>query len=159
MRVEPRFARAAFVALLAPARDGDQVDSLAPRVLANALGHFVAVGVRHADVEQRDARLKLLDGAERRLPVEYGVHLVPRVPQEKCKALGSILVVVGDEDAERLARGPGLRDRRDAGRRAGDDGQLQDELTAVADAFAARLDRPAVELDELADQRETDAQT
>src|SRR5256885_482913 len=51
MRVEPRLARAAFVALLAPARDGDQVDSLAPRELANALGHFVAVGVRHADVE------------------------------------------------------------------------------------------------------------
>src|SRR5207237_8691356 len=107
----------------------------------------------------RDARRKLLDGAERRFPVEYGVHLVPRVPQEKSKALGRILVVVGDEDAERLARGPGLRDRRDAGRLGGEDGQLQDELTAVADAVAARLDRSAVELDELAAQPETGAQT
>ena len=39
------------------------------------------------------------------------------------------------------------------------DGERQDELAAVPDALAAGLDRSAVKLDELADERQADAET
>ncbi len=56
MLIETRALRALAVMRLAPPRDGNELDVPAPCQFANALGNFVAVEDRHADIEQRDIR-------------------------------------------------------------------------------------------------------
>src|SRR6185503_3788896 len=57
-----------------------------------------------AEVEQHDLRLERFRGLDRPRAVELRAHLVAHHLQQQRQALGVVLVVVRDQDAQRLSR-------------------------------------------------------
>src|SRR5262249_44424917 len=86
-----------------------------------------------------------------------GGALPPRVDAQD-RAPGRVPVIAPREDTQCRPARARLRGRSGPLHRRDDDGQPEDELAAVSQSLAARLDRPAVQLDELAHQREADAE-
>ena len=156
MGVEARVAGAVSVRLLPPAGQRDEIDLPSPRLLAKVACHVVSVRLRHADIEQRHLRRRSCGGLDGGFAVVRDMDLVTGDLEQQGEALRRIGVVVGDEHPQRSGDRFGVLWGDVADRRRCDDGQLEHELAAVADARAARLDRSAVQLDELAHEREAD---
>ena len=125
---------------------------------AEARGDLEAVHTGHAEIDQGNLWLERacgLDPHRTRVRQRHGVM----VPEGGGESGGGIHVVVHDENALRAVALPGRRLRS---LRAGHNvrqRQTHDELAAGPGAVAFRFDRAPVQLDEAADQRETDPET
>ena len=93
-----RGARAATVALLAVAGDGDEDQPLPLRALPKPRGHLEAVHPGQAEVEQDDAGPEGVDELEGRGPVVGGLHLVTEGGKHPGDAQVGVDVVVDDDD-------------------------------------------------------------
>src|SRR3954463_16660436 len=158
---DPGLARAYLVLFLAPAAQGDQEHAAPPALATDALGKLVAVDVGHAEIEDGDVRTELGTDRERALAVVGRAHLLAAQPQQLRERLRRVLVVVDDEDAPQAARRRGARAlARPALERGLDhEGQAHDEGAALAEPLAPRLDRAAVDLDQVLRERETEPET
>ena len=67
---------------------------------------LVAVHARHADVEKDQVGLELGHGRDRRRAVVHGLHLVPEHLQHHRETRCQVNVIVDDQDAALVARGP-----------------------------------------------------
>ncbi len=85
--------------------EGDR-DLREPRVGSELLEEHRAVHVRHDEIEQDEARVRLaLEPSERLGSVVRRRHAISLVLQDQGHALAHVLVVVDDEDRGRAPRG------------------------------------------------------
>src|ERR1051325_11036578 len=140
--------------------NGNQWDPLEARLLAQPFGNVVAVDIRQTDIEQDRVRLELHRGLQTGTARMRHQHGMTRHLEPHREASRRVDIVVDDQDA------PG---RAAADRSAGmvrflrgdlaHQRQPHDEFRTATDAVADRLDRATVQLDEPADQGESDAET
>ena len=117
--------------------------------------------MRHSDVEEDHIRPDALGRCDGLDAVRRGLDVAPGAPEQHRQARRGVRVVVGDDDLAHLDR---LRAHRAARSRIGSPRRIRvarqphDELRSPARTVAARGDRPAVQLDEAADERESDSE-
>ncbi len=123
----------------------------------NAARHLVAVHVGHTQVEHDDTGVKAVDRAQRAAPVVHHLNASAEHLQQQAHAVRGITVVIHHEDAGQgqAGRRLGLFRRRNA---ALAERQAHRELASAAGTVARRDHAPAVQLDQIAHQREADAQ-
>src|SRR5262245_13882825 len=97
--VKSRLARPATVFVLSPTRQGNQRHLGEFRVVPHAAGDFVAVQIGHAQVQEGDGRPANGKGFQCRLAVVTNVDIGAKVSQQHAQTVGSVFVVVGDQDA------------------------------------------------------------
>ena len=98
MRIEAHLVRAAAIFVLAPARERDQHRALTPGLSANASGHFVAVELRHADVEQHDVGMVFRRHFQGFGAIGCRVNLVTVALEQRREAIQGVPVVVGKKN-------------------------------------------------------------
>src|SRR3989449_6197261 len=159
--VEPGLERAALVLLAPVARQGDEEDPAEARLLPQLPGELVPVHAREPEVGEHDIgreRRRRPEGGE---SVEGHLHLVTPALEHRGEALGRVLMVLHEEDIE-TAGGRAGRSGRRCGGELGKPGrerrQPRHELAALLEPGAPRLDSPAVQLDQRAYERESDAE-
>jgi hypothetical protein len=105
--VEAGLLRADMVLGLIVARDGSQKKVRAAVLGAKAPGHFIAIHTRQADIEQHHFRSKRVGRFQRGNTVIGGQDFVTIMPHQHGQGLGSVRVIIDDEDAaaERVAMG------------------------------------------------------
>ncbi len=157
VRIETRLRRLALVLRLPPTRERHDPD-IRTALPANAATRLVAVHAGHTDVEHDDRCAKIRQRCEPRFAVVRHPHGAAHALDEEGHGIGGVAVIVDHEH-------PGIRERRIAGRRSHGpqrrrtgDSDSNRELAAAAQAFATRLDAPAVQVHESPRQREADAE-
>ena len=142
--------------VLSPTGQRDEQNPAEAGGRANAAGHLVAVHVRHPDVEQDGVRL---EGVER---IQRGAAAV----DHRTTAPSMVSSCPSVSAASRLSSTTRMRRRGNCfGRRRRllahalvDDGKLDDELAALPEPVAPRLDTAAVHGDQAPHEGQADAQ-
>src|SRR5690348_15072843 len=159
--VEPRSSRRLLVLVLPETRQRDERDVAPPRFEPHAPRDFVAAHAGHADVDDGSDRSNARTELERLRTVERERYLVAGEAEHDAQGFGRVAVVVDYEHA-RTVRATAAAHSRFVGqhtrRRDHLVRQPHDELAAAAGAFAARLHRAAMQLDQSFDESEADAE-
>ncbi len=157
MRVKARRQRTPPVAILTPARDGDEHEPGTAGSVAQALCQLIPVHAGHPDVEQAEVRVKGRGLLQRGDAIVGHAHVMALRGEQGGQHVRGVPVVVDHQDAA----GPPRRRRR---RRAGVLGgrrrlrQPNRERRAMADAAALGRHAAAVQFRERLDEGQTDAE-
>src|SRR5256885_2315926 len=103
--VESCLLGAPLVVFLAPSRQGDEMNRLAPALRAHEARGVIAIRLRHANVEEHQLGLELLRDADRGIAIEGDLHGMSRGLEKEAQAVGGILIVVDNENAPWLDPG------------------------------------------------------
>src|SRR5260221_7543219 len=90
-----------LVVRLSPSGQGDQVGAPAPVLAPGRTGNFVAVDVRHSDIEDDDIGTALPAQFQRLISRMGDYDLMADKLQQHAHGVGRIAVVVGYEDPDR----------------------------------------------------------
>ena len=98
MMIESRCKRLTPVLFLTPSGHRNHQEVRSPGLCANLPAGIETTQSGHSDIQHDKIRPKLLDGANRGSPVILGAGRVARNLQDQREAVGTVLVIVNDED-------------------------------------------------------------
>ena len=98
--IEARIARAITILRLSPPRQRVQDHVASPRTFAQRARCGVSVHVGHSQVEYRHVRADVLRARQCFTPVLRRERLMPEQFEQRRKACRTVLVVIGDQDAQ-----------------------------------------------------------
>ena len=100
MRVKPGIDRTLTVIALAPTRQGNQPQPLAPGLPADLRCEFEAVHLWHANVEQRNVGAEFGERRERTLTVKGHAHLMAFDTQQHFETFAGVAIVIGEKNTQ-----------------------------------------------------------
>src|ERR1700719_3627997 len=98
MPVESGHSSPFLVVRLSPSGQGDHVGALAPVLVSGGTGYFVAIDVRHSDIEDDDIGTALPAQLQRLISRMGDNDLMAAKLQQHAHGVGRIAIVVGYEN-------------------------------------------------------------
>ena len=156
MRIETRVFGGLHVCGAAVARQGDEYDIVQRALLADLTRDIVAAHQGQPDIDQRNIRMFALDGFDGRASIGFIDDNMSHRFQHDVQHLARIVLIFDDQNPARGSRV--LRFIRPMNDRVGLSWKPYNKLAAFAGTLALRLNLPAVQFDDLADQSQADAE-
>ena len=157
--MKPSISSAPLVAFPSPTTKSNESWRRIALLLEQPARQLVATHVGHVEVEQHELGSESVRDAQSRSAAIGYQGLVPHPLEQLRESVRHRLMVVDTENAKRLCSVQLLSRDFVRGRRCTfQQRQRHDELAAMAEALAPRLDGPAVQLDDASSEGEPDAE-